>query len=150
MKTAAREWPRVLVHALDLPCGEPSDAAIAAVVRTAIDGGPIEIGFADRLGTLQLPPARPEGAGVVLGEHDVVVVTGGARGVTAAVALELARRGRPSLVLVGRSPVPGEEPAWAQSLHSEAEIKAALLARATERPSPRELSAQCDALLAAR
>lgn len=39
---------------------------------------------------------------------DVVLVTGGARGITAHVALALARTVRPTLILLGRSPFPGD------------------------------------------
>ena len=57
-------------------------------------------------------------------------VEGGARGVTAAAAAELARRYRPTLVLVGRSPLPSApEAAETASLHSARELKAALMAQ---------------------
>ena len=39
---------------------------------------------------------------------DPVIVTGGARGITATVAAELAGRWRPTLLLLGRSPLPQE------------------------------------------
>ena len=38
-------------------------------------------------------------------------MTGGARGITAEVAFELAARYRPTLLLVGRSPLPAAEEA---------------------------------------
>jgi NAD(P)-dependent dehydrogenase (short-subunit alcohol dehydrogenase family) len=55
------------------------------------------------------------------------VISGGARGITAVCALELARRVRPALVLLGRSPEPVPEPEWMRGAESDAEIKKALL-----------------------
>jgi NAD(P)-dependent dehydrogenase (short-subunit alcohol dehydrogenase family) len=73
-------------------------------------------------------PAHP--SSFILHPSDTVLITGGARGITAAVALELARRFRPNLVLVGRSPLPEDtEPAETAGLTAPAEIKAALIAR---------------------
>jgi NAD(P)-dependent dehydrogenase (short-subunit alcohol dehydrogenase family) len=58
----------------------------------------------------------------------VILVTGGARGITALVARELASRYKPTLILVGRSPLPpvAESPQTA-GLISAREIKAALV-----------------------
>ena len=57
---------------------------------------------------------------------DVIVATGGARGVTAEAAVALARAFRPTLVLLGRSAAPEREPDWLAPLTVEAEIKRAL------------------------
>jgi NAD(P)-dependent dehydrogenase (short-subunit alcohol dehydrogenase family) len=67
---------------------------------------------------------------VKLGPDSTVLLTGGARGITAAVALELARRYQPNLVLVGRSPLPEEsETADTAGITGAADLKAALIAR---------------------
>ena len=58
-----------------------------------------------------------------------MLITGGARGITAKVALELATRYKSRLVLVGSSPTPAEEAADTAGLTTAAEIKAALLKR---------------------
>jgi len=61
---------------------------------------------------------------------DPVLISGGARGITALVAAELAKTWRPTLLIVGTTPPPGEpEPSDTSSLRGEAEIKAALHAR---------------------
>jgi len=57
-----------------------------------------------------------------------VLLTGGARGITAEIAVELAERYHPTLVLVGRSPMPPEEGAETAVLSGEKELKAALIA----------------------
>ncbi len=76
------------------------------------------------------PLDEREDAPVLLGTDSTVLLTGGARGITAAVALELANRYRPNLVLVGRSPLPDEhESLDTANLTESAELKAALIAR---------------------
>jgi NAD(P)-dependent dehydrogenase (short-subunit alcohol dehydrogenase family) len=59
-----------------------------------------------------------------------VFITGGARGITAAVALELAKAYRPHLVLVGRSPLPEEqESPNTVGVTDTAELKAIFIAQ---------------------
>jgi NAD(P)-dependent dehydrogenase (short-subunit alcohol dehydrogenase family) len=52
----------------------------------------------------------------------VFLVSGGARGITAACVIELARRYQCRFILLGRSAV-APEPAWAASAETEAELK---------------------------
>ena len=56
----------------------------------------------------------------------MLLVTGGARGITAHVALTLAERGRPTLVLVGRTPLEPESEQTA-GLSELAELRAAMI-----------------------
>jgi len=72
---------------------------------------------------------RTQPPAVELSSDSVILITGGARGVTAKVALALAQRFAPRLVLVGRSSLPEPEPADTAGLTGQAEIKAALMAR---------------------
>jgi NAD(P)-dependent dehydrogenase (short-subunit alcohol dehydrogenase family) len=67
-----------------------------------------------------------------------ILVTGGARGITAAIAIELARRFRPTLILVGRSPLPpaAEEP-HTLGLKDQGELKAALIQHLSNGKPPR-------------
>jgi NAD(P)-dependent dehydrogenase (short-subunit alcohol dehydrogenase family) len=80
--------------------------------------------------------SRAEG----LSPQSVVFVTGGARGITADTALELAQAFRPRLVLVGRSPLPPErEPADIAGITDQRQLKAALMDRMQtggQRPTP--------------
>ena len=57
-----------------------------------------------------------------LGPGDVVVLTGGARGVTAEVACALAAESQSTLVLLGRSPAPEREPTWLAGVTGEADF----------------------------
>ena len=69
----------------------------------------------------------------------MVVITGGARGVTAEVAVALAAAFRPTLAILGRSPIPEAEPDWLAPLADEAEIKRALHARSEGSATPQAL-----------
>ncbi|MFD0312825.1 amino acid adenylation domain-containing protein [Streptomyces flavalbus] len=86
------------------------DAVLAEVRETASGAGTTVTAWrrGTRLlrGTEPLPPASAPGAGGPLPADGVYLVTGGAGGLGAALARDLAGRGRPTLVLTGRSPRP--------------------------------------------
>ncbi len=143
-KTVSREWPALLCKALDVSAAwvDHEQVAIAIVGELAADG-PIEVGLDGRsrrgldLIPVTIPSGRPP-----CGPGDVVVLTGGARGVTAAVARALAAESQPTLVLLGRSPAPGPEPAWLDGVTGEADIKRAVLEHGfthRETPAPPDL-----------
>jgi acyl transferase domain-containing protein len=153
-KTARLEWPEVACKALDLP-GAPPDvpAAAAALADELLLAGPVEVGLADggRVTLERVAEPLPAGAGdAPLAAGDVVVVSGGARGVTAEVAVALARAFRPTLVLLGRSPAPEPEPNWLAALGSEAEIKRELSLRANGSAAPKLIGERCRQVLANR
>ncbi|MBM4782691.1 MAG: SDR family NAD(P)-dependent oxidoreductase [Archangiaceae bacterium] len=153
VKTLALEWPEVKCRSLDVsPHWSPDDAAQAISDELANDG-PTELGLgpAGRL-TLALREAKVQGGALPLKSGDVVVVTGGARGVTADCARELAKASGATLLLLGRSPAPTEEPEWLAAAKDEAAIKRVLLERspAGNRPSPKQLAESSRQVLAAR
>ncbi|MFQ5805599.1 MAG: SDR family NAD(P)-dependent oxidoreductase [Phycisphaerae bacterium] len=146
-KTAAHEWPEVHCRALDVsPAWQDVDAIADAIVRELGADGPIEVGLDtdSRVGLQTISSSATPGS-LPLEDRDVVVISGGARGVTAEAALALTQSKRPTLVLVGRSPAPTSEPDWLARHEGEAEIKRALLAHAFDRakqPAPVELEAE--------
>jgi len=79
--------------------------------------------------------ARPEGVPGI-GDNPVVMITGGARGICAEVAREMARRGPVQLALVGRSEVPTEP---LDEAAEKARIRAVLEASG-QRVTPRMVS----------
>ncbi|MBM4076412.1 MAG: SDR family NAD(P)-dependent oxidoreductase, partial [Planctomycetes bacterium] len=85
-----------------------------------------------------------------IASNDVVVVTGGARGVTAEVAKAMAKIWKPRLVLLGRSPEPTVEPDWLRHLTTDIQIKQALIARAPSGTVPRMIDAQLAQIKAER
>jgi NAD(P)-dependent dehydrogenase (short-subunit alcohol dehydrogenase family) len=128
-KTAALEWPNICCHAIDIAPGWSDNHEIAgAVVKEVLTPGPVEIGLdSGHRRTLGLE-SRPSPEGQInLASGDVVVISGGARGITAAAALALAKEAGPTLVLLGRSPQPVTEPEWLSPLTDETAIKKAIL-----------------------
>ncbi|HUO71709.1 MAG TPA: SDR family NAD(P)-dependent oxidoreductase [Solirubrobacteraceae bacterium] len=129
LKTLAIEWPSVRVKAVDLAAAPGSDAVGQLVAELGAADGLVEVGYhgGERL-CLQLVPAalsERDETGVIT-EESVVLVTGGARGITAEVGLALARRHRSTLVLVGRTAL-DEEPAELAALREPAELRRALI-----------------------
>ena len=131
-KTASIEWDGVCCRAFDIaPQWEANKEMARAVVSELIHADlseSVEIGLdSDSRNILKLEAApHPQGE-IDLNAGDVVVVTGGARGVTAAASAALAKHVKPTLVLLGRSPSPSPEPEWLLALEEEAEIKKAIL-----------------------
>jgi acyl transferase domain-containing protein/NAD(P)H-dependent flavin oxidoreductase YrpB (nitropropane dioxygenase family) len=139
VKTVALEWPSVSCRAVDL---DPEDS-IATISQQLLremttgggqDGDPVEVGYRDSRRLILQPTLAPLAssgpANLEINSDWVVLVTGGARGIMAEVARELAERYQPTLVLCGRSPLPDpEEPADTAGLTSARDLKAALIAR---------------------
>jgi len=105
-KTAAREWPGVRCRALDV--ADP-DATPHAIADALLLDGDVERGLAAggvvRLRLVERPlPAGP--ADLPLTGGDLVLVSGGGRGVTAEAAVALAARVPARFALLGRTPGP--------------------------------------------
>ncbi|QTA79644.1 Polyketide-type polyunsaturated fatty acid synthase [Desulfonema limicola] len=128
-KTASIEWPSVCCHALDIaPDWVDLSSVAESVISELLHKGAVEIGLDH--GQMLIPELVESSyhqGKINLCSKDVVIVTGGARGVTAAAALALAREVQPTLILIGRSPVPYPEPSWLLNLSLEGEIKKAVL-----------------------
>ncbi|MEO8592213.1 MAG: SDR family NAD(P)-dependent oxidoreductase [Candidatus Solibacter sp.] len=147
MKTIAIERPEVRVKTVDLDAQTATDVLAAQLAGEVLsDAAEVEVGYS-RGGrvTLQLEPAPLDSAAPLAGALEasaVVLVTGGARGITALTARMLAERYRPTLILSGRTPEPAaqESPATC-GLTSAAEIKGALMAGMRQRGYTVSLSA---------
>jgi NAD(P)-dependent dehydrogenase (short-subunit alcohol dehydrogenase family) len=134
-KTAALEWDHVICRTIDIaPDWEDTKAIARAVVRELLEANtsePVEIGL-DRKSRiiLQLNPSvhsSDQIEGISLAPGDPVIVTGGARGVTASATLALAKYAQPLVILLGRSPYPLPEPSWLTPLTDEPDIKKAII-----------------------
>jgi len=155
-KTASHEWPEVHCKAMDVTSGVHDAASLAFdIVDEIFFDGPLEVGLTHtgRV-TLELLPRAivPGDASCELGKDDVIVISGGARGVTAAAARELARAFGSKLVLLGRTPVPldSDEPAWLRGLMPESDIKKEIATRAGAGASPRHVGEEYRRLMANR
>jgi acyl transferase domain-containing protein/NAD(P)-dependent dehydrogenase (short-subunit alcohol dehydrogenase family)/acyl carrier protein len=151
-KTARHEWPEVSSRAIDLALSLTPDLAAAAIEQELFLSGPVEVGLspAGRVTLERAPQRLPAGGNhLPFAPDDVVIVSGGARGVTAEAAVALARHFRPALILLGRSPEPSPEPDWQAGLADEPAIKREL-SRRNPGLSPRSLGEQSRAILATR
>jgi hypothetical protein len=105
-KTVRHEWPTVVAKAIDVdPTLDPAVAAVA-VVEELFRVGPAEVGIGPTgHRTLELVAAPLAGDPVFqISPSDVIVLTGGARGVTAEVAVALGRRSCFSAAAPSRPP----------------------------------------------
>jgi NAD(P)-dependent dehydrogenase (short-subunit alcohol dehydrogenase family) len=153
VRTIAREFPDRLVRVIDVdPKEEPIHVAGYLFAELLTPHAPTAVGYAagERV-TLQLAaaPLDPGGGELRLGPNSVVLLTGGARGITARIALGLARAGAGHLELVGRTPPPvgDEDPATATAVDRVALRR--VLAQAGDR-TPAEIEAATSRILAER
>ena len=112
-KNLAREYPEVQIRVADFATTSPAAEIAARVVGEIESAGPVEVGWQEgKRTTVVAVAARPRAAAPLAGlaRGSVWLVTGGARGVTAACARELGARHSLTLVLVGSTrPLPVEE-----------------------------------------
>ncbi len=158
VKTLAREWPEVVSRVVDFPSDYSTAkiAELAAAELLANDPVP-EVGYLEGKRIALLPTAasfsdRP--AAIALDRDSVVLITGGARGITAECAIELARRFQCRLMLVGRSSLPpGEEDAETAGITDAKQIKSVLLQRlrhTEDRVTPAQVEAAFGRLMRER
>ena len=158
LKTLAKEQPEAWVRSLDFDPKEDSER-IAELLMAEICAADtwVEVGYANgkrhRIAPEATRLAGSEGAGdgrVELGESSVVLLTGGARGITAQIGVELARRYRCRLELVGRTdPDAVEESAATRDARDARELRQALITSG-EAASPAEAEAETRRILTAR
>lgn len=143
IKTARHEWPEVTCKAIDLdPAFTDTAAAAKVIVEEILISGPFEVGIAaTHRCTLELARTvrRQTNRLLDLGAKDVVLVTGGARGVTAEVAVALAESFHPTLILTGRTPAPAAEPDWLAGVEAESDMKAAITNHLGKDAGPRKV-----------
>lgn len=116
LKSVAKEWPTVRVRAVDVPSGLKADEAAQIVFDEA--GYPedeVEIGWQDSTRAAPVATPRPidltdeKGPAPSLDPKSVILVTGGARGITAKCVKSFAARTPAHFVLVGSSPALAKE-----------------------------------------
>jgi len=135
IKTLAVEWPQVRCKVVDLEADDASIVAERLIGEIECGADFAEVGFRGSRRITVRPVRRPleeaERAEFAIDAQSVLLITGGARGITAAIATDLARRYRPTLVVVGRTArQSGDEPPHLAGVRSERELKAALIAEA--------------------
>ncbi len=162
-KTANLEWPDATVKALDLATPEAKKAAEQKKAQATLiadeltDGGPeVEVAFDPSGARYTIHSVRQEldltDPKLSIDDSDIVVASGGARGVTARCLIELARRAQPTIVLLGRSPLQNEPPSC-KTATTDAQIKRALLKDAVaedRKVTPAELGKKASNILKSR
>ena len=153
-RTAQREFPNVTVRTIDVDIeGLGLNAASHALIEELLSGGAAPCAglspdgrVVPAEGLFTMPGNRPG----QVGPQDVILVTGGARGVTADCIIELARRTGARFALLGRSAIT-PWPADLAPARDEKALRGALAARAKakgEKVSPAALNKEARALLA--
>src|SRR5690606_15322334 len=115
VKTAALVWPQAASKAGDIArLGRtPAQVAVAIADELFAGGGEIEVALAGdgSRWTLRSVAEAAQPGTPAIADGDVVVVSGGARGVTAACVIAWARRCPARFVLLGRTAL-ADEPAY--------------------------------------
>jgi malonyl CoA-acyl carrier protein transacylase len=140
-KSLAREWPEAVVKAVDV-AAFAGDAEVARTVlaEAATRDGLVEVGVSGGRRAPALARSVPTAGEPGLSPESVVVLTGGAGGITAAIGAELARRHRCRVAVLD---IVARPPEGAESLDLEAE-RAAIrqrLAATGERVTPARVDA---------
>ncbi|MCU1609115.1 MAG: beta-ketoacyl synthase, partial [Pseudonocardiales bacterium] len=154
VRTIAREFPDRLVRVIDVdPKEEPVHIAGHLLSELLTPHSPAAVGYAagQRI-RLQLAaaPLDPGGSGGLrLGPESVVLLTGGARGITARIAIGLARAGAGHLELIGRTPPPaGEEDPVTAAAADRIALRRVLAEAGNRRPA--DIDAATSRILAER
>jgi acyl transferase domain-containing protein/acyl carrier protein len=156
LRTAAVEWPSANTKMIDIERAGRSAHEVAVDIGTELltGGHEPEVGLranGTRIVLRDVPVDVAPGV-LPLGADDVVLVSGGGRGVTAAATIELARSTGSTFVLLGRSPLTDEPARYAAAL-DDAALKQLLLAEATaahDPVTPVQLDRRVGAVLANR
>ncbi|MGF7233514.1 MAG: SDR family NAD(P)-dependent oxidoreductase, partial [Frankia sp.] len=155
VKTVGRESPTLFCRAIDLaPEIEPDQVARALLDElddAALDTPEVGIDESGARWTVRWAPAPPAPAEPALSTADVVVVTGGGRGITADCVRALAAQVPCEFILLGRTAAL-DDPEWARGI-AERELFAAGLAAARARgesPTPRDLERLASQVVTAR
>ena len=146
-KTAGHELTGVNCKAIDIdPAVETGEDSAARIVDEIFLKGPAEVGIAaSGKFTIRMALETPDSIDTPfpMKEGEVLLITGGARGVTAECAVKIASRlegtAKITVLLLGRSGEPQEEPEWLTHLDSESAIKKEIMVHAGKKLTPRDL-----------
>jgi len=150
-RTINQEFPELTVKAIDL---DRIDGGVAIVNEILLGGPELNVGLAadGRRIVLSDHELLATPGTVVLTDGDLVVASGGARGVTAATLVELAGTAHLNFLLLGRTALV-EEPACCHGISDDAGLKSALLAETKQtgtKLTPVELGKTVSTILAGR
>ncbi|WP_162932350.1 type I polyketide synthase [Solimonas sp. K1W22B-7] len=155
VKSVVKEFPELRAHWVDFDLSESLDAIARHIKAELLAANPLpEVAYqGGRRHVREIVPTeltRGSLDGLPLTPESTVLITGGARGITALIAIELARRYRCHLEVVGRSPMPiGEESALTRGIDDPRKLRQALLG-ADPGQKPGQIEQQARLILADR
>ncbi|UFP92768.1 SDR family NAD(P)-dependent oxidoreductase [Gloeobacter morelensis MG652769] len=157
VKTVAQEWPEAHAKALDFDESQnPAQIAACIVAELLAADSRQEVGYPDgRRTVFQATPAPFTGDGpprLVPGRDWVTLVVGGARGITAEIATDLAATGM-TLIVCARSPVPTPESVETAGIENIATLRKIFMTRlqaSGRTPTPAAIEQQVQNLLKER
>jgi NAD(P)-dependent dehydrogenase (short-subunit alcohol dehydrogenase family)/acyl carrier protein len=130
VKTLALEFNGVQCKVIDIDPTDPQVILRRKIADEIASGDEtLQVGLPGDRRLTALPEHAPVNGGPVraITKDWVVLLTGGARGITAAVAQKMAERYQPTLILAGASPLPSDEPAEYASITDRAALKTAVM-----------------------
>ncbi|WP_404953910.1 SDR family NAD(P)-dependent oxidoreductase [Streptomyces sp. 147326] len=152
-RSAALEFPGTVVRAVDVhPKEAPEQVAAQLLAELSCDTG-TSVGYTtEGTRTTRTPAPAPltpaGGTAQPLGPDSVVLLTGGARGITARTALALARATGCHIELLGRTPEPAPSADEFAQAQDRVALRAALIAAGLRTPA--EIEAAASRILAER
>jgi NAD(P)-dependent dehydrogenase (short-subunit alcohol dehydrogenase family) len=155
VKTVVKEFPDLRARWVDFDLNESLDVIAEHIEQELLDQNPLpEVAYqaGQRFVREVVPTELTTGSlnGLPLTPESTVLLTGGARGITALIAIELARRYRCHLEIVGRSSMPTkEEQELTRGIDDPRKLRQTLLAADPKR-KPAEIEAQTRSILADR
>ena len=147
IKTADKEWTDVICRTIDIDgSSQKMIDQLNGIVDQLFYTSPIEICIQDNqalsLNLMSTDVAAETSTGKKLPEQgETIVISGGARGITAEIAVELASEFGTNLLLLGRSSIPDAEPQWLSGLTKEKDIKQAIIQNNNSKLTPKEVEA---------
>ncbi len=159
-KSLRLEWPGVFCRAVDVAPEMPAADTARRILSELFDADQCLTEAAWNAGGQRCTPVAEPAPAIAapalhttLNRDSVLLVTGGARGVTAECVRQLAAQFKCTFILLGRSALPETEPDWAQGIPDAGELKRKamehLQARG-EKPLPKTVQQMAGAVLALR
>ncbi len=145
VKSVNLEWDDVFCRAIDLSPDIEDKLGAQLLINELFDPdlSIVEVGLSDNGRMTLVGEVRaytpPETANNKISEQSLFFVSGGAKGVTAACVMQLAEEYKCRFILAGRAAYNGSEPAWANGISDDTELKRKImeaLKAEGEKPTP--------------
>jgi len=133
VKSIFKEHPELFCKAIDFDTESSAKQAAQAIVQELFAReSRVEVAYRGgerfALDVVASPMPDEKAAPLPIDSQSVVLVTGGARGITAEIALEIAQAAKPTLIIVGRTAEPSkQEDAATEGLTSPRDLKAKIM-----------------------